>query len=120
MKFEKKRGGFSISFGGGMLDKLTNKVHDAQADLNKWKEVVDFMARRAESGDVIAEKWVQEITLEMEKASDNMVKMLSLSKKMFTETNRVAVNDAIERNFKLKDFISAADWENRAFYLEMI
>lgn len=117
MKFKKERGGFSISLGDGTLNKLKSKADDMQKDFDKWREVLDFMARRAADGDRIAEQWTQEIAVEMEKACDNVVKTLFLTKKMFTEKNRAAVNGVIERNFHMKEYISVTEWKNRTFHL---
>ena len=117
MKFERKRGGFTISLGTGIQDKLNSKTEGIRKDFDKWKEVLEFMDRSTQAGDRIAEQWVQEIAVEMEKTGNNMVKALFLPKKMFTEKNRVAVNAAIERSFHMKEYISVTEWNNRTFNL---
>mgnify|MGYP003304800662 CR=1 FL=1 len=120
MKLKKEHGGFSIRFGSGAIEKLQSKVGAVQSDLQKWQEVMDFMTRRAEEGDAIAEAWVRDVTAEMQKSTTNIAKSMTLSKKMFTEKNRIAVNATIQRNFNLENHISATDWESRNFDISYV
>lgn len=105
-----------------IMGKVQAKANVMGKDANKFNEVVAFMERRSKEGDVIAEEWVKDIHSQFACTSNvkGWTLYLTLGKKFFTEKNRIAVNATIQRNYRLENFISVTDWENKNFDLSII